>query len=68
MTGILLIAAFGVGMGWVVSGKSPFVMLILIGVHCESARIVGLRALGLAWRYFSENYRAVVRVRKLEAF
>ena len=62
---ILIVAAV---MVWFISGRSPFVWLMLAGLHLEAARMSAVAAAQLAWRHFGETYPAMLRVRKIEGY
>lgn len=60
-----IVAAVVGAIGWIRSGKSPFVWGMLLCLHAEAARQQGIESLGVAVRHFAAEYAPRVgRVRR----
>jgi len=62
---IFLLSIAILGMTWIISGRSPFILLAHLGVHLEAARVQLISSVWLAMRHFAKQYpRQVERVRQ----
>lgn len=56
--GLWLLAIILVGLGWVKSGRSPFLWLIVLLIHLEAIRAQAWESAGAAIEHFRANYHS----------
>jgi len=45
---------------WLKTGRSPFIWVAWLMLHCEAARAQFFQTLRFAWLHFSQNWRKAV--------